>query len=187
MRGNRFCFSATLILALCSAPLFGQQSSSASPAKTAAKKGPKVCVAGVGNASGKPIFTNEIEDELMKDLLAAGLNAEGAGSSSLVAKGLNLSADNKESFRFRKCDFLLLTVADLSKAPADAGAASGLALTFALFKAHVAKAVIDTAVDAPSADTPTHAVNGVVEKEVEQVGKAVNRKPATKPAAKPAQ
>jgi hypothetical protein len=59
-----------------------------------------------------------------------------------------------------------------------AAAASGneLLLSFALFKKGVEKPLIDTAVNASSAATPTQSIVDVVPKEAEQVHKAFPQK-----------
>jgi hypothetical protein len=178
---SRFC---CVLVLLSSCILFAQQPA---PVHSAAKS-PKLCVAAIGNGSLKPIFANEIQDNLAKELMAAGLNAESASSATLVAKKLELSGNNQESMRLRKCDFMLLTAIDSPK-PSEAGsqpavAASGsesgtnsdLLLSFALFKRNVTKPLLDTSIPAPAADTPTHAIVKVIDKEVEQVRHALEKK-----------
>ena len=173
-----------LVFLLSACALFAQQ-----PAPThRAAKSPKLCAADVGNGSLKPIQVNEVKDELVKELLAAGLNVDSASSATLVAKKLELSGNNQESIRLRKCDFMLLTAVDSAKSssatPAAgtagtdsaAGSESGLLLSFALFKRSVAKPLLDTSVEALAADTPTQAILKVIDKEVEQVRHSVVKK-----------
>jgi hypothetical protein len=161
--------------------LFAQQSTPAHAAPTA----PKLCVAAIGNGSLQPIQVNEVKNDLVSKLVAAGLNIDSASSATLVAKKLELSGNNQESIHFRNCDFFLLTAVDSAKpeaakdssakAGSDAGA-SGLLLSYALFQRHVAKPLIDTAVAAPVADSPTHSVLQVIDKEVEQVRHLITKK-----------
>jgi hypothetical protein len=165
------------ILAACllsSCALFAQQSA---PAKTVTP--PRLCVAALGNGSLKPILVNDVKDELLKDLVAAGLNVDSASTATLVAKKLELSGNNQESFRFRRCDLMLLTAVDSAK-PAAASTTpapgSQLLLSFALFKKNVVKPLIDTAVEAPVADTPTQSILKVVNQEAEQVRQVLAKK-----------
>lgn len=176
--------SRNLILAACllsSRILFAQQSAPTHPVKP-----PRLCVAALGNGSLKPILVNEVKDELLKDLVAAGLNVDSASTATLVAKKLELSGNNQESFRFRRCDLMLLTAVDSAKpaaapqpsvaTPAGAVSEHTLLLSFALFKKDVVKPLIDTAVEAPAADTPTQAILKVVNQEAEQVRQALAKK-----------
>ena len=175
-----------LVILLSSCALFAQQSSATHPAANS----PKLCVAAIGNGSLKPIFVNEVQDTLVKELIGAGLNAESASSASLVAKKLELSGNNQESIRLRKCDFMLLTAVDSAK-PSDAtpqasagaaGSASGsgseseLLLSFALFRKKVTTPLLDSSVEAPPADTPTHAIEKALDKEVDQVRQYLAKK-----------
>jgi hypothetical protein len=149
--------------------LFAQETAPA----PSAPKGPKLCVAAVGNGSMQPIFVNEVHEKLTKELLAAGLNAAPTSSASLVAKSLELSGNNKDSIRLRKCEYMLLTVVDAKPKGTVPAASSGgdLLLSFALFKGTDAKPLLDTAVEAPKADTPTHSILAVTDKEAERVVK----------------
>jgi hypothetical protein len=137
----------------------------------------------------QPIQVNEVKDELVKKLLAAGLNADPTGSATLVAKKLEMSGNNQESVHLRRCDFMLLTAVDSAKpaakgsatkesgTPAASGAPEGaLLLSYALFKTKVAKPLVDTSVEAPAADSPTHAILQVIDKEVEQVRQLITKK-----------
>jgi hypothetical protein len=126
----------------------------------------------------KPIQVNEVKEELVKELLAAGLNVDSASSATLVAKKLELSGNNQESIRLRKCDYMLLTAVDSAKPSTASPAApqSGLLLSFALFKRNVAKPLLDASLEAPGADTPTQAILKVIDKEVEQVRQAITKK-----------
>jgi hypothetical protein len=153
---------------LSSCTLLAQQ------APTPPPKSPKLCVASVGNGSLKPIQVNEVKETLVNGLLAEKLNIDSASSATLVAKKLELSGNNQESIRLRKCDYMLLTAVDSSKPGAASG--SDLLLSFALFKRNVAKPLIDTAIAAPSADSPTQSIQKVIDKEIEQVSQSVTRK-----------
>ena len=171
---SRFCCVLVLVFQLSSYAVFAQQ-----PASTpSAGKSPKLCVAAVGNGSLKPIFVNEVQDTLVKQLTAAGLNAESASTASLVARKLELSGNNQESIRLRKCDFMLLTAVDSAKAGSASGAApvSDLLLSFALFRKKVASPLLDSSVEAPPADTPTHAIEKALDQEVDQVRQHLARK-----------
>jgi hypothetical protein len=168
-----------LVILLSSCALFAQQS----PATHPAAKSPKLCVAAIGNGSLKPIFVNEVQDTLVKELTAAGLKVESASSASLVAKKLELSGNNQESMRLRKCEFMLLTAVDSAKAgdatpqpsagaaasASGAGSGSELLLSFALFRKKVLNPLLDSSVEAPPADTPTHSIENALDKEVDQV------------------
>jgi hypothetical protein len=171
---------------LSSGTLFGQQ-----PApKASPPQSPKLCVAAVGNGSLRPILVNEVKDKLVEQLIAAGLNVEPTSTATLVAKSLELSGNNQDSIRLRKCGLMLLTAVDSAKAEgadlqttpgptgreAAASSDSDLLLSFALFRRNVRKPLLDTSVAAPNADTPTHAILGVIDKEVEQVSRAIPRK-----------
>ncbi len=141
-----------------------------------AHKLPKLCAAAVGNGSLKPILVNEVHEKLTKELLAAGLNAEPISSASLVAKKLELSGNNRDSIRLRHCDYMLLTAVDLKPKGSAANSDSDLLLSFALYQMKVEKPLLDTSVEAPNADTPTHSILAVVNKEVEQVVQAFAKK-----------
>ena len=179
---HRLCVPVFAASLLCACSVAAQQKSPATPVANL----PKLCVAAVGNGSLKPIQVNEVKAELMKDLLATGLNAESTSTATQVAKKLEISGNNRESIRLRKCDFMLLTSVDSSNAGKQsaqsatetAAAASGneLLLSFALFKKGVEKPLIDTAVNASSAATPTQSIVDVVPKEAEQVRKSFPRK-----------
>jgi hypothetical protein len=122
--------------------------------------------------------------------MAAGLNVDATGSATLVAKKLELSGNNQESIHLRRCDFMLLTSVDSAKpsatkspavkdsgSPTAAGASDGaVLLSYALFQTKVAKPLVDTSVETPAADTPTHAVLQVIDKEVEQVRHLITKK-----------
>lgn len=171
---SRFC---CLLLLLSSRILFAQQPA---PAHSSAKP-PKLCAAAIGNGSLKPIQVNEVKDELVKQLLAAGLNVDSASSATLVAKKLELSGNNQESIRLRKCDYMLLTAVDSAKPgspnpQSGAGSENSLLLSFALFQKNVAKPLLDTSVEVPAADAPTQAILKVIDKEVEQVRQAILKK-----------
>jgi hypothetical protein len=180
---SSIAYGIALILSGCA--LFAQQSTPVHPAA----KSPKLCVAGVGNGSLQPIQVNEVKDELVKKLVVAGLNPDPTGSATLVAKKLELSGNNQESVHLRRCDFMLLTAIDSAKPGAKGSAATesgtpavdhasegALLLSYALFQTKVAKPLVDTSVDAPAADTPTHAVLQVLDKEVEQVRHLITKK-----------
>lgn len=179
-RFHRVVLAASLLYAGCSS---AQQTPAASTAKLA-----KLCVAAVGNGSLKPIQVNEVKAELMKDLLAEGLNAESTSTATLVAKRLELSGNNQESIRLRKCDYMLLTSVDSpnvgkqsakpANGTADNSPVSGdeLLLSFALFKKGVEKPLIDTAVNTSGASTPTQSIVNVVAKEAGQVHQAFAKK-----------
>lgn len=176
---SRKLLIAAFLLFSCIA--FAQQ-----PPAPPAVKGPKLCVAAVGNGSLQPILVNDVKAELMKGLLTSGLNAYSTSSATLVAKKLELSGNNRESIHLRSCDYMLLTSVDSRKAiKAAAGTpesgsatASGndLLLSFALFKTNVAKPLIDTAVEGSSASAPTQAILDVVARETDQVHTAMTRK-----------
>jgi len=166
------------VILLSSYAVFAQQP--AAPAHVSAKS-PKLCVAAIGNGSLQPIQVNEVKEELVKELVAAGLNVDSASSATLVAKSLELSGNNQESIRLRKCAFMLLTAIDSPKPAAgtsgsESGKDSELLLSFALFKTNVTKAVLNASVPAPAADTPTHAVLKAIDKEVEQVRETLTKK-----------
>jgi hypothetical protein len=181
---RRFSSVLVPIVLLSSCAVLAQQSAPNHPAA----KSPKLCAAAIGNGSLKPIQVNEVKEELVKKLLAAGLNVDSASSATLVAKKLELSGNNQESIRLRKCDYMLLTAVDSAKpssaspaagaASSDSGAGSqsGLLLSFALFKRNVAKPLLDTSLEAPGADTPTQAILKVIDKEVEQVRQSITKK-----------
>ena len=162
-------------LILC--PVLTAQKSA--PASMGAAKSPKLCVADVGNGSGQPIFVDQIKDKLLAALQKAAIRTESASTASLVAKSLELSGNNRESFRFRKCDAMLLTevdVADSKNAGAGSEAGKQLVLNFAVFKKGRQKAVLDASVPAATADTPTNAVLAIIDSEVEQVAQAMGKK-----------
>jgi hypothetical protein len=121
--------------------------------------------------------------------MAAGLNVDATGSATLVAKKLELSGNNQESIHLRRCDFMLLTAVDSPKTAAKgsatkesgaptAGAASegAVLLSYALFQTKVVKPLVDTSVETPAADSPTHAVLQVIDKEVDQVRHLITKK-----------
>ena len=176
--------SCGIALILSGCTLFAQQSTPAH----AASKSPKLCVAGVGNGSLQPIQVNEIKDDLVKKLMAAGLNVDATGSATLVAKKLELSGNNQESIHLRRCDFMLLTAVDSAKsaakgsakesgAPTASGASEGaVLLSYALFQTKVVKPLVDTSVETPAADSPTDAVLQVIDKEVDQVRHLITKK-----------
>jgi hypothetical protein len=167
---SRSIFVFISLLSGCTS--FAQQ---AAPTPSA-PKGPKLCVAAIGNGSLQPILVNEVHEKLTKDLLATGLNAEPISSASLVAKSLELSGNNKDSIRLRKCDFMLLTAVDSKPKGSAATSGSDLLLSFAIFKGTGNKALLDTALEAPKADTPTHSILAVTDKEAEQVAKVFAKK-----------
>jgi hypothetical protein len=163
--------------------LFAQQSTPAHPAA----KPSKLCVAGVGNGSLQPIQVNQVKDDLLKKLTDTGLNVDSTGSATQVAKKLDLSGNNAESMRFRKCEYMLLTAVDSkpgaaktsdAKQPGAAGNGSdnGLLLSYALFQKKVSKPLLDTSVEAPASDSPTQSILQVLDKEVEQVKQLVPKK-----------
>jgi hypothetical protein len=170
---KRFRSIFVFISLLSGFALFAQEAPTPSASKL-----PKLCVAAVGNGSMQPIFVNEVHEKLTKDLLAAGLNAQPTSSASLVAKSLELSGNNKDSIHLRKCEYMLLTVVDKKPKGSAADASSGgeLLLSFALFKGTDAKPLLDTAVEAPKADTPTHSILAVTDKETEQVANVFAKK-----------
>jgi hypothetical protein len=172
MRWKQFRSAFAFISLLSGCALFAQQ---AAPTPSA-PKGPKLCVAAIGNGSLQPIQVNEVHEKLTKDLLATGLNAEPISSASLVAKSLELSGNNKDSIRLRKCDFIVLTAVDSKPKGSAATSGSDLLLSFALFKGTGNKALLDTALEAPKADTPTHSILAVTDKEAEQVAKVFAKK-----------
>jgi hypothetical protein len=150
-------------------------------APTSAQKSPKLCVADVGNGSGKPIFVDQIKEKLLAGLQKADLRIESASTASLVAKNLELSGNNRDSIRLRKCNAMLLTEVDLADSKvAGSGARSDsgtqLVLNFALFKMGRQKAVLDVSLPAATADTPTNAVLAAIDQEVEQVAQAMGKK-----------
>ncbi len=160
--------------------LFAQQST---PAAHTAAKPTKLCVAGVGNGSLQPIQVNQVKDDLLKKLIDAGLNVDSTGSATQVSKTLDLSGNNLESMRFRKCEYMLLTAVDSKPGTAKAaddkhsGAPdNGLLLSYALFQKKVSKALLDKSIDAPAADSPTNSILQVLDKEVEEVKQLVPKK-----------
>jgi hypothetical protein len=171
---NRSCVIIFATSLLCACSLSAQQKT---PAATTSKL-PKLCVAAVGNGSLKPIQVNQVKDELMKDLLATGLNAEAAATTTLVAKKLELSGNNRESIHLRKCDYMLLTSVDSATAGKEGAPGSGnqLLLSFALFKNGVVKPLIDTALSGSDASTPTQSILDVVPKESDQVHTVLSKK-----------
>jgi hypothetical protein len=171
MHWKQFRSVFVLISMLSGCALFAQQTPTPS-----APKGPKLCVAAIGNGSLQPILVNEVHEKLTKDLLTAGLNAVPTSSASLVAKSLELSGNNKESIHLRKCEYMLLTAVDSKPKGSAAGSGSDLLLSFAVFKGTGNKPLLDTAVEAPNADTPTHSILAVTDKEAEQVAHVFAKK-----------
>jgi hypothetical protein len=172
MRWKQFRGALVFISLLSGCSLLAQQAATV----TSAPKGPRLCVAAIGNGSLQPIQVNEVHEKLTNDLLATGLNAEPISSASLVAKSLELSGNNKDSIRLRKCDFIVLTAVDSKPKGSAATSGSDLLLSFALFKGTGNKALLDTALEAPKADTPTHSILAVTGKEAEQVAKVFAKK-----------
>jgi hypothetical protein len=96
-----------------------------------------------------------------------------------------LSGNNQESIHLRRCDFMLLTAVDSAKSTAtkesgaptaDRASEGAVLLSYALFRTKVVKPLVDTSVEAPAADSPTHAVLQVLDKEVEQVRHLITKK-----------
>jgi hypothetical protein len=164
--------SVFVFISVSGCALFGQQATPTPPAP----KGPKLCVAAIGNGSLQPILVNEVHEKLTKELLTAGLNAVPTSSASLVAKSLELSGNNKDSIHLRKCEYMLLTAVDSKPKGSAAGSGSDLLLSFAVFKGTGNKPLLDTAVEAPKADTPTHSILAVTDKEAEQVAHVFAKK-----------
>jgi hypothetical protein len=159
------------VFLLSGCAFFAQQSSPAHPAE----KPSKLCVAGVGNGSLQPIQVNQVKDDLLKKLTDAGLNVDSTGSATQVAKKLDLSGNNTESMRFRKCEYMLLTAVD-SKPGASKASDNGLLLSYALFQTKVSKPLFDTSVEAPASDSPTQSILQVLDKEVAQVSHLLPKK-----------
>lgn len=152
--------------------LFAQQSTPSHPAA----KPNKLCVAGIGNGSLQPIQVNQVKNDLLKKLIDAGLNVDSTGSATQVAKKLDMSGNNAESMRFRKCEYMLLTAVDSKPDATGKPSDKGLLLSYALFQRKNSKPLLDKAVDAPAADSPTNALLQVLDKEADDVKQLVPKK-----------
>jgi len=147
-----------------------------SPAKTPANK---LCVADVANSSMIPIHVHDVKDHWIDELKKQQLSAESASTATAVAKSLDISGNNRDSIKLRKCDYLVLSEVDNPnlKPGESPKVTPALVFNYALFKTNIKpeKLLKEGSVPVPDPEKRTESVIGVLGDAAKNVAEAVHK------------
>jgi hypothetical protein len=163
---------------------------SAQQAPDSSGKSKEVCVAGVANSSGGPVFVEQVKERLVQELRNRRVNAVSVSTMTVLANSLELSFMNRKAFRANKCDYMLLTEIAALRAdsavpqsapktqPADSASAkqNHAAVDFALFRKQHSAAVLSGSLSAEEASSLTAAASAAAGPLADQVFAAVSKK-----------